>query len=60
MLSSQLKRRYDAEFSECLASSKLAMSREDRRALAILENSARLVDGHCNWLNYPGVIDQLL
>ena len=46
MLSSQLRRMYDAEFSERLASSKLAMSGEDRRALAILENSARLVDGH--------------
>ena len=46
MLSTQLKRMYDAEFSECLASSKLAMSGEDRQALAILENSARLVDGH--------------
>ena len=46
MLSSQLKRLYDAEFSECLASSKLAISGEDRRALAILENSARLVEGH--------------
>ena len=46
MLWSQLKRMYDAEFSECLASSKLAMSGEDRRALTILENSARLVDGH--------------
>ena len=46
MLSSQLRRMYDAEFSECLASSKLAMSGEDRRALAILENSARLVDDH--------------
>ena len=29
MLSNQLKRMYDAEFSECLASSKLAMSGED-------------------------------
>ena len=46
MLSSQLRRMYDAEFSECLASSKLAMSSEDRQALAILENSACLVDGH--------------
>jgi len=46
MLSSQLKRMYGAEFSECLASSKLAMSGEDRRALTILENSAPLVDGH--------------
>ena len=46
MLSSQLKRMYDAEFSGCLASSKLASSGEDRRALTILENSARLVDGH--------------
>ena len=46
MLSSQLKRMYDAEFSDCLASSNLAMSGEDRQALAILENSARLVDGH--------------
>ena len=44
MLSSQLKRMYDAEFSECLAISKLAMSSEDRRALAIPENSALLVD----------------
>ena len=46
MLSSQLRKMYDAEFSECLASSKLAMFGEDRRALAILESSARLVDGH--------------
>ena len=46
MLSSQLKRMYDAEFSECLASSKLAMSGEDRRALTIFENSARLMDGY--------------
>ena len=46
MLSSQLRRMYDAEFSESLASSKLTMSGEDRRALAILQNSARLVDGH--------------
>ena len=37
---------YDAEFSECLASSKLAMSGEDYQALTVLENSARLVDGH--------------
>ena len=37
---------YDTEFSKCLASSKLAMSGDDRRALAILENSAHLVDGH--------------
>lgn len=46
MLSSQLKRMYDAAFSECLASSKLATSGEDCRALTILENSARIVDGH--------------
>ena len=46
MLSSQLRRMYNAEFSESLASTELAMSGEDRRALAILENSARLVDGH--------------
>ena len=39
-------RMYDAEFSERLASSKLAMSGEDHQALAVLENSARLVDGH--------------
>jgi len=45
MLSSQLKRMYDAAFSECLASSKLATSGEDCRALTILENSARIVDG---------------
>ena len=37
---------YDAKFSECLATKKFAMSGEDRRALAILENSAYLMDGH--------------
>ena len=46
MLSSQLRRMYNAEFSKSLASSELAMSSEDRQTLAILENSARLVDGH--------------
>lgn len=46
MLSSQLRRMYDAVFRECLASSKFAMSGEDRLALAILENPTRLVDGH--------------
>ena len=46
MLSSQLRRMYNAEFSESLASSSVAMSGEDRRALAILENSARLIDDH--------------
>ena len=46
MLSSQLRRMYNAEFSESLASSELAMSGEDRGALSILENSARLVDDH--------------
>ena len=46
MLSSQLRRMHNAEFSKSLASSELAMSGEDRQALAILENSARLVDDH--------------
>ena len=46
MLSSQLRRMHNAEFSKSLASSELAMSGEDCRALAILENPARLVNDH--------------
>ena len=46
ILSSQLRRMYDAKFSEYLVSSKLAMSGEDHQALTVIENSARLVDGH--------------
>ena len=59
MLSSQLRRMYDAEFSECLASSKLAISGEDRRALAILETQPFWWMAINNW-PYPGVIDLLL
>ena len=44
MLSSQPRRMYDAEYSESLASSNLAMCGEDRQAIAILENSAHLID----------------
>ena len=46
MLSNQFKRLYNAEFSESLSCSKPAFSVEDHRALAILESSARMVDGH--------------
>ncbi|KAK2551629.1 hypothetical protein P5673_027396 [Acropora cervicornis] len=46
MLSNQFKRLYDAEFSESLSCTKQALSVEDHRALAILESSARKVDGH--------------
>ncbi|XP_067030756.1 uncharacterized protein [Acropora muricata] len=46
MLSNQFKRLYDAEFSESLSCTNQALSVEDHRALAILESSARKVDGH--------------
>ena len=46
LLSTQFKRFYDAEFSGSLSCTKQAFSVEDHRALAILENSARKVDGH--------------
>ncbi|XP_068738995.1 uncharacterized protein [Montipora capricornis] len=46
MLSNQFKRLYNAEFSESLSCWKPAFSVEDHRALAILESSARMVDGH--------------
>ena len=46
MISSQLKRLYDADFNESLSSVKQAMSIEDQRALAILESSACLRNGH--------------
>lgn len=44
MLSNQ--RLYDTEFSESLSCTKQALSDEDHRALAILESSARKVNGH--------------
>ena len=37
---------YNAEFSESSASSKEVMSIEDRRALAIMERTVQMVDGH--------------
>ena len=46
MISSQLKRLYDADFNESLSSVKQATSIEDQRALAILESSACLRNGH--------------
>ena len=45
MLLNQFKRPYDAEFSESLSCTKQALSVEDHQALAILESSARKVDG---------------
>lgn len=45
-MSRQLKRMYDAEFTESLSSTKQAMPTEDHSALAILEISACMVDGH--------------
>ena len=46
MISSQLKRLYDADYDESLSSVKQAMSIGDQRALAILESSACLRNGH--------------
>ena len=43
MISTQLKRMYDAESTESLYSTKQAMSIEDHRALAILETSACMI-----------------
>ena len=46
MISSQLKRLYDADFNESLSSVKQAMSIEDQRALAILESSVCIRNDH--------------
>ena len=45
-ITSQLQRLYNAEFTETSCSTDMAMSIEDRRALAIMENTVRKVDGH--------------
>ena len=45
-LSAQIERMYNAEFGESSASSKEMMSIEDRRALAIMERTVQMVDGH--------------
>ena len=46
MILSQLKRLYDADFSESLSRVKQAMSIEDQRVLAILESSVCLRNDH--------------
>ena len=45
-ITSQLQRLYNTEFTETSCSTDMAMSIEDRRALAIMENTVRKVDGH--------------
>ena len=45
-LSGQIKRMYNADFTETTASSKEMMSIEDRRALAIMESTVQMTDGH--------------
>ena len=45
-ITSQVQRLYNAEFTETSCSTDMAMSIEDRRALAIMENTVRKVDGH--------------
>ena len=46
MISSQLKRLYDADYNESLSSVKQPMSIEDQRALAILESSICIRNDH--------------
>ena len=45
-LSVQIERMYNADFTETTVSSKEMMSIEDRRALAIMESTVQMVDGH--------------
>ena len=45
-LSGQIERMYNADFTETTASSKELMSIEDRRALAIMESTVQMTDGH--------------
>ena len=45
-LSVQIERMYNADFRETTVSSKEMMSSEDRRALAIMESTVQIVDGH--------------
>lgn len=45
-ITSQIQRLYNAEFTETSCSTDMAMPIEDRRALAIMENTVRKVDGH--------------
>ena len=45
-LSVQIERMYNADFTETTVSSKKMLSIEDRRALAIMESTVQIVDGH--------------
>ena len=42
----QIERMYNADFTETTVSSKEMMSIEDRRALAIMESTVQIDDGH--------------
>ena len=48
----QIERMYNANFTETTVSSKEMMSIEDRRALAIMESTVQIVDGHYQ-LSFP-------
>jgi hypothetical protein len=45
-LQRQIERMFQMDFNETHATSATEMSVEDRKALSIMENSAKLVDGH--------------
>ena len=45
-MSGQIERMYNADFTETTASSNEMMSIEDRRALAIMESTVQMTDGH--------------
>jgi aromatic ring-cleaving dioxygenase len=45
-LKRQIEQMFQMDFNETHATSATEMSVEDRKALSIMENSAKLVDGH--------------
>ena len=46
LLSKQLQEYFNHEFDDCISENRRMMSANDKRALKIFEESARLLDGH--------------
>ena len=46
LLSEQLRKNFNHEFDDCISDDKKLMSANDKKALKIFEESAKLYDGH--------------
>eukprot|EP00794_Sanderia_malayensis_P006686 gene6686-biopygen5463 len=57
-LSEQLKKYFNHEFDDCISDDRKLMSANDKKALKVFEESAKLKNGHYVW-QFPGRIHNL-